>query len=79
MDYNIEVFVIMFVWSFVNRLLLNYNLEGNYFDENSAVVYHSQAVLVFGILALLFLISTLIFVYLTIKSLKNQKKTKSNC
>jgi preprotein translocase subunit SecG len=57
---------------------LNYNLEGNYFDENSAVVYHSQAVLVFGMLALLFLICSLIFVYLTIKSLKNQKKSKSN-
>jgi hypothetical protein len=39
---------------------MKYNPEGNYFDENSGVVYHEQAVLVFGIIAFFLFILTIL-------------------
>ena len=37
-------------WLFIRRLILPYNSEGNYFNETDSIVYHEQAVLVFGII-----------------------------
>jgi hypothetical protein len=42
---------------------MNYNTEGNYFDENSAVVYHEQAVFVYGILAFVSLLVTTLTIW----------------
>ena len=44
---------IIFSIIFVNRLVMPYNSEGNYFDKGNAVVYNEQAVLVYGILLII--------------------------
>ena len=46
------VLTAVFSLTHLNRLKMNYNSEGNYFDENSGVVYHQQAVIIWGIIAL---------------------------
>lgn len=40
--------------TFYNRLKMPYNTEGNYFEENSALVYHEQSVLVWGLVFFVF-------------------------
>jgi hypothetical protein len=39
----------------LTRLKMEYNSEGNYFDENTLVVYKKQAIIVYGIITLLLL------------------------
>ncbi|MGX7666400.1 hypothetical protein [Flavobacterium pedocola] len=70
----LTVITILLVLVFAERLALNYNSEGNYFDENTAIVYHEQAVLVYGILSVLFLGMTLLLTCLTIKTFKKDNK-----
>ncbi|OJY93861.1 MAG: hypothetical protein BGP13_01030 [Sphingobacteriales bacterium 40-81] len=48
---------------FFKRLRLDYNSEGNYFDENSSVVYHEQAKNIYGIITFLLLFLTLLTVW----------------
>jgi hypothetical protein len=69
---------IAFAMTFINRLALKYNSEGNYFDEKSAIVYDEQAVLVYGILSILFLSLTLFLTYSTISAFKNKVNLKIN-
>jgi hypothetical protein len=45
---------------FLSRLGMKYNSEGNYFDEESTVVYHEQSVLIFGLLFLACLLTSLL-------------------
>jgi len=47
---------------------MSYNSEGNYFDENSGVVYHQQAVNVFGVIALILFFLTILTVWKLKKS-----------
>ena len=57
----LTVLTTVFCMTYFNRLSMEYNSEGNYFEENSGVVYHEQAVLVFGTIAfILFLLTILI-------------------
>jgi hypothetical protein len=56
---------IVFVTTFFYRLTINYNDEGNYFEESSGIVYHQQAVLAYGIIATIFLFLS----FLTIRKL----------
>ncbi len=55
------VLTILFAWTFVNRWTIPFNSEGNYFDENTSVVYHEQSVLIYGLIT----ISLLLFTALT--------------
>ena len=48
----LTVLTAVFSLTYLNRLKINYNSEGNYFDKNSGVVYHQQAVIIWGIIAL---------------------------
>jgi len=56
------LFVLTAVFSFIylNRLKMNYNSEGNYFNENPGVVYHQQAVIIWGIIALVLFFLTVL-------------------
>ena len=54
------VLTMAFSLMYLNRLNLDYNSEGNYFDENSGVVYYQQAVIVFGIITLILFILTIL-------------------
>ena len=69
----ITAIAILFISEFTNRLTLNYNSEGNYFDESSSIVYHTQAVFVYGILSVLLIGLTSLLLYFTIKSFKAKK------
>ncbi len=51
-----------------------YNSEGNYFDKSNAVVYHEQAVLVYGIVLFLSAAVTAILFVITFK--ENNKPIK---
>ncbi|PZP52548.1 MAG: hypothetical protein DI598_00495 [Pseudopedobacter saltans] len=55
---RLSCIVLLFICAitFWKRLSLPYNTEGNYFDEANSIVYHQQAVGVFGFLSLLFLV-----------------------
>ena len=39
-----------------NRLRLDYNLDGRYFDETASVVYYEESILVYGTLTLFFIL-----------------------
>jgi len=54
------VLAITFFMLFVNRLGMEYNSEGNYFDESTGVVYHEQSVSVFGIISVALLLITIL-------------------
>ena len=58
-----SVLTFIFSLTLFNRIRMNYNTEGNYFDENSAVVYHEQAVFVYGILAFVSLLVTTLTIW----------------
>ena len=52
-------FTLLFAFIFYNRMILVYNSEGNYFDENSLVVYKEQAKIIYGIITFSLLFLTL--------------------
>ncbi len=56
-----------------NRLGLEYNSKGRYFDEASSVVYEKNAMLVYGILTLLFIVIGIISWVITLKSKQTTK------
>ena len=47
----LTILTTIFCWTFYSRLKFDYNSEGNYFDEKNVVVYHEQAVFVYGTIA----------------------------
>jgi len=65
---------IIFSIIFVNRLVMPYNSEGNYFDKGNAVVYNEQAVLVYGILLFIAIAVTAVLFVITFK--ENNKPIK---
>ncbi|MBK5721884.1 hypothetical protein JGH11_13475 [Dysgonomonas sp. Marseille-P4677] len=61
-------FSVLFTAAFINRLNLPYNSEGRY--SEGIIVYHEQAVEVFGIISFVFIIITILLAYLLYKSLR---------
>jgi len=53
----------IFACTFFNRLTMDYNSEGSYFDKNSAVVYYEQALFIYGIIAFVFFCLTLFAIW----------------
>ena len=49
----LAVLTTVFSLTYLSRLKMNYISERNYSDENSGVVYHQQAVIVFGVITLI--------------------------
>ena len=58
----------LFSWSFYSRAKMDYNSEGNYFDNETLVVYNEQAVIVYGLITFIFLTLTL-FTTMKLKSI----------
>ncbi len=52
------LFTAFFIWIYIQKVNLDYNLEGRFFSPEDGVVYHQQSKEVYGILALLGLILT---------------------
>ena len=52
----------LFAWVFIQRGKLNYNSEGRFYSPEDGVVYHEQTKEVFGILVLIGLILTGLFI-----------------
>ena len=65
-----------FVWIYIQRANLDYNSEGRYFSPQNGVVYHEQTKEIYGMLALLGLILTAIFMVRLIKR-KTQRANKT--
>lgn len=53
-------FTVMFTWSFFARVRMDYNSEGNYFDEKALVVYREQTLIVYGLISFVSLLLTLL-------------------
>jgi hypothetical protein len=66
------LFIAMIVFSliFIKRSNLSYNSEGKYFDELHAVVYHEQAVQLYGIAAVVCFVPTIVIVVLILRRKK---------
>lgn len=45
-------------WIFIQRVALDYNSEGRFYSPEEGIIYNEQAILVYGLLALLGLIFT---------------------
>ena len=58
------------VWTFTGRYKLQYNSEGCYFDEANAIVYHKQAVEIFGIISFILFVLTIATIIWIIKTIK---------
>jgi len=52
----------LFIWIYIQRVNLDYNSEGLCFSPEESVVYHEQAKVVYGFLALLGLVLTRIII-----------------
>lgn len=52
----------LFIWIYIQRAKLDYNSEGVFFSSEDGIVYHEQAKEVYGILTLLGLILTGLFI-----------------
>lgn len=61
---------VLFTTAFINRMNLPYNSEGRYFS--GIVVYHEQAVEVFGIISSVFIIITILLVYILYRSFRKK-------
>jgi cell division protein FtsX len=64
----LSLVTVLISFVFVNRLTFSYNSEGRYFDESSLIVYHKQAVAVYGLLFFIGLVLTLLAFYKTRKA-----------
>ncbi|WNJ18257.1 hypothetical protein [Pontibacter sp. G13] len=51
---------LFFTWIYIQRANLDYNPEGRFFSAEDGVVFHEQAKIVYGMLALLGLILTVV-------------------
>lgn len=69
---------ILFTIIFVNRIGLPYNTEGRFFDASSGVVYHKQAILVYGLFIVLALAICVILFYFEKKIRNNKKKLRND-
>ncbi|MCF6279659.1 MAG: hypothetical protein L3J14_04865 [Flavobacteriaceae bacterium] len=70
----IGIITSLFLWIFIQRANLDYNLEGKFFSTEEGVVYNEQAKMVSGIVVLIGLILIVILVIGIIK----RKAVESN-
>jgi hypothetical protein len=61
------VLTILFGLAFQSRLTMQFNSEGNYFDESSATVYHRHSIIVYGLITFVLCILTILAGLTTIK------------
>jgi hypothetical protein len=59
----LSILTIVFGLAYFNRLGMEYNSEGNFFDSDAGIVYHEQAVGGYGIIALFLLTLTICTVW----------------
>ena len=52
------VVTFIFIWLYLNLTKLPYDIEGRYFDEEEAIVYHEQTKELYGLLVLAGLLLT---------------------
>lgn len=75
------VIALMFSIICYSRTKLPYNSQGNYFDIESATVYHEQAGISYGFLSVVFLLLTVLLVLaliLTHTKKRDVNKSKEN-
>ena len=72
----LTILTIIFVMTFIDRLTLPYNSEGNYFDEKDSIVYHQQSIIAYGILTFIILTTTIISTYFMMKKMKKKSILK---
>jgi len=58
--------------TFIQRLKLPYNSEGNYFDPVNSIVYHRQAVGVYGSIVLLLMLLLFIAAFYTLGNFRTK-------
>lgn len=63
----------IFTWFFYVRTRMDYNSEGNYFDEESLVTYNEQSLIVYGVISFVLLSLTLLTA-LKLKSFMSKNK-----
>ena len=63
---------ILFGWTFYVRSGMDYNSEGNYFDENTLVVYKEQTLFVYGIITFIFVTLTSLTIWKLKSNIKKQ-------
>ncbi len=71
----LAVLTIFVGWILFNHWKMPFNSEGSYFDVSSGVVYHQQAVLVYGLVTFILLSATIWSGYLAIKYETRNKVT----
>ena len=64
--------------TFIKRIGLSYNDEGRYFDEVNAVVYHQQAIVIYGLLLFGLLAVTAGVIFLAVKAKTGGKSNFRN-
>lgn len=69
---------ILFGTIWINRLQLEYNNEGKYFDEINQIVYDTDARLVYGILTFCFVLAGLFLWIYTWKLFLKKRATNLN-
>ena len=67
----LTILTIVFVMILIERLTLPFNSEGNYFNEKDFLVYNQQSIIAYGLLTFIFLTTTIILTYFTIKKIKS--------
>jgi hypothetical protein len=67
----LTILTIIFVMILIERLTLLYNSEGNYFNEKDFLVYNQQSIIAYGLMTFIFLTTTIILTYFTIKKIKS--------
>lgn len=70
----LALLTIIFGWIFYNRIGMDYNSEGNYFDKNSLVIYKEQAAMIYGIISFILLTLTLLITWKLKSNIKKLKK-----
>jgi uncharacterized membrane protein len=69
----VSALTLFFSNTFFVRLKMNYNEEGNYFDESSGVVYHDQAIFIYCIITLILLLLTIFTIWKLIQNFKTNE------
>ena len=70
----ISIFItILFAKIFLQRVGLDYNEEGRYFDPELSLIYTEQAKIVYGIFAVIGLIVTGLLLFIIIRRKKNKQ------
>jgi len=73
----LTILTALFSWSFYTRIRMDYNSEGNYFDNETLVVYKEQALIVYGLITFILITLTLLTT-LKLKSIFNKNEMSNN-